>query len=84
MGNVDVSLELALDTPTSLDVDLINDTIIEGNEFFTVRVVEVLDEMQPYIIVPAESPLQVTILDDDGKLAIDMHNIITIETIGPH
>ena len=53
-----------------LPISIQSDQILEGDESFTVSVVEVFDVAEDFIVVDSNvDPLTLTISDDEGKLA---------------
>ena len=62
-----------LPNSTILPISIQSDAILEGDESFTVSVVEVIDVAEDFIVVDSNvDPLTLTITDDEGKLAHGM------------
>ena len=60
----------ALPSSMMLPISIQSDDILEGDESFTVSVVEVIDAAEDFIVVDSNvNPLTITINDDEGKLA---------------
>ena len=60
--------------PTTIEIEIVSDDVLEGDEMILVSVIPVLDETMPYTIRQMGDPVTITITDTiDGKSSQHVH-----------